>query len=221
MQSTTTFTQQEISTYLPDYCPLTYKAVQSNPNTLLKFKEAAVKYFNEELDQLGIDPADKALSTNDYNQKSNDLKVFRQETGEQLPNFDEIRSGFANICNRYVNQKLNSSLRSTGNRVTFKQDLVQAGKELPTVSRYQQQQRSNQYSESSMYETSMTKESEETDDDVSLSNALESNDDDTEPTKSLVTENLTKSPSPRKHKQQQQQPVAYHQDEISDLETIR
>lgn len=205
--------------------------MQSNPNTLLKFKEAAVKYFHEELDQLGIDPADKALSTNDYNQKSNDLKVFRQETGEQLPNFDEIRSGFANICNRYVNQKLNSSLRSTGNRVTFKQDLVQAGKELPTVSRYQQQQqqqqhqnqlqRSNQYSESSMYETSMTKESEETDDDVSLSNALESNDDDTEPTKSLVTENLTKSPSPRKQKQQQQQPVAYHQDEISDLETIR
>ena len=75
-----------------------------------------------------------------------------------------------------------------------------------------------------MHETSVTKESEETDDDVSLSNALESNDDDTEPTKSLVTENL----SPQKQRQPQvpasrksKQPANYNQDEISDLETIR
>lgn len=48
--------QSNIDIYLPEYCRLTLKAVQKNPNLLLKFKEAAIKYFNEELDQLGIDP---------------------------------------------------------------------------------------------------------------------------------------------------------------------
>ena len=42
--------------YLPEYCPLTLKAFQKNPNVLIKYKEAAVKYFNDELDNMGIDP---------------------------------------------------------------------------------------------------------------------------------------------------------------------
>ena len=42
--------------YLPEYCPLTLKAFQKNPNVLAKYKEAAVKYFNDELDNMGIDP---------------------------------------------------------------------------------------------------------------------------------------------------------------------
>jgi hypothetical protein len=48
--------------YLPEYCRLTLKAVQKNPNVLVRYKEAAIKYFNEELDQLGIDPVN-----NNYN----------------------------------------------------------------------------------------------------------------------------------------------------------
>ncbi len=96
LHTANSFSSQELSTYLPDHCPLTCKAVQSNPGMLLKFREAALKYFNEELDQLGIEPADKALSTNDYKQKSNELRAFRQETSEQLPIFDEIRSGKKN-----------------------------------------------------------------------------------------------------------------------------
>ena len=48
--------------------------------------------------------------------------------------------------------------------------------------------------------------SEETDDDVSLSNALESDEDDTEPTRSQLNEKYTGNGN---------------QDEISDLESIR
>ena len=47
--------------YLPEYCPLTLRAVQKNPNTLKKFREAAIKEFNEELDSIGITPVNDLI----------------------------------------------------------------------------------------------------------------------------------------------------------------
>jgi len=211
-----------LDTYLPDYCPLTAKAVQKNPDLLTRFKAAAVKYFNEELDQLGIDPSDKTLSTNDFVQKSNELSVFRRETNEQLPIFDEIRLVFAEISEKFVGQRLNASMKSTGNRVTFKSDLVAKDKLKQAMNN---RQLSKPHSET--MQSVENSKSEETDDDVSLSNALESNDDDTEPTKSLVTENLKASkrtPSPRKHARNSSGNVnnsSFNHEELSDLESIR
>ncbi len=221
---------ETIDTYLPDYCPLTLKALQKNPELLTRFKAAAIKNFNEELDQLGIDRNDKTLSTNDFIQKSNELGVFRRETSEQLPIFNQIRLVFAEINEKYANQKLSASMKSTGNRVTFKSDLIAKDK-LKNITNNHLLPRHSQQHQRSYSETMQSIEnskSEETDDDVSLSNALESNDDDTEPTKSLVTENLTiskRTPSPRKQTRNSSHinnnNSSFNQEEISDLESIR
>lgn len=189
---------------------------------LRKFKDEAHKVFEDELDQLGIDPSDKTLTKNDYKQKSKSLKVIRKETSEELPIFDEMREVLSNICERYASQKLNVSIRSTGNRVTFKPDLISRDKQLKNhhhnnQAHNQKSPSKHQNNENSLNEKTFP-ESEETDDDVSLSNALESNDDDTEPTKSLVTETINSVKSPRKQKKTS---VSYNQDEISDLESIR
>ena len=53
----------------------------------------------------------------------NELSSFRQETSQDLPIFKDIRQRFSEICDKFSNQRLNSSLKSTGNRVTFKNDL--------------------------------------------------------------------------------------------------
>ena len=167
-------------------------------------------------------------------QKSNSLKVFRKDTEKELPIFSEVRQVFSELCEKYANQRLNMSLKSTGNRVTFKQDLV-ANKEgkmknsnnrpssllnalLPNTNK----NNNNNSLNKSLENTKTINESEETDDDVSLSNALESEDDeDTEPTKSLVNENSqakeSNKRSPRKNLS-----ASFNQDpEISDLESIR
>ena len=176
------------------------------------------------------------MSTNDYMQKSNSLKVFRKDTEKELPIFSEVRQVFSELCEKYANQRLNMSLKSTGNRVTFKQDLV-ANKEaklknsnsanrpssllnalLPNTNKNNHNNSLNK----SLENTKTINESEETDDDVSLSNALESEDDeDTEPTKSLVNESSqakeSNKRSPRKNVS-----APFNQDpEISDLESIR
>lgn len=41
--------------YLPEYCPLTLRAVQNNPNHLNKYREYAMQLFEKELDEMGID----------------------------------------------------------------------------------------------------------------------------------------------------------------------
>ena len=40
--------------YLPEYCPLTLKAVQANKNHLDKFRDYAAQLFDKELDEMGI-----------------------------------------------------------------------------------------------------------------------------------------------------------------------
>ena len=44
-----------VAIYLPEYCPLTMTAVQSNRNHLDKFKDYAIQLFEKELDEMGID----------------------------------------------------------------------------------------------------------------------------------------------------------------------
>jgi hypothetical protein len=41
--------------YLPEYCPLTLKAVQTNPRHLDNFRKYAEKMLEENLDEVGID----------------------------------------------------------------------------------------------------------------------------------------------------------------------
>jgi hypothetical protein len=62
-----------------------------------------------------------------------DLANFRDETIEDLPIFSEIRERFSDICDKNALNKLNSSLRSTGARVTFKKDLELASNLLPQI----------------------------------------------------------------------------------------
>jgi hypothetical protein len=45
-----------VSIYLHEYCKLTLKEIQKNPNLLAKFKKAAISNFNEELHNIGINP---------------------------------------------------------------------------------------------------------------------------------------------------------------------
>lgn len=40
--------------YLPEYCPLTLKLVQTNPTHLQKFKQIALTLFEKDLDEIGI-----------------------------------------------------------------------------------------------------------------------------------------------------------------------
>lgn len=44
--------------YLPEYCPLTLKAVQANPNHLDSYRKYAQKMLEENLDEIGIDKVD-------------------------------------------------------------------------------------------------------------------------------------------------------------------
>jgi hypothetical protein len=64
----------------------------------------------------------------------NELKSFRQDTMQELPMFKDIRQVFSEICDKFATQKFNSSLKSTGNRVTFKNDLVAAKLDLAAQS---------------------------------------------------------------------------------------
>jgi hypothetical protein len=138
------------------------------------------------------------------------LKIFRQETNQELPIFNEIRQIFSDICDKYANQKLNVSLRSTGNRVTFKQDLISKENQFKkqqqnnynnnnnnnhkqtnsnSMNNNNYNNKNNNQLNKSLENSRTLNESEETDDDVSLSNALESEDeDDTEPTKSIIND---------------------------------
>ncbi len=68
---------------------------------------------------------EKGLSAADFKQKMNELKNFRYQTSKDLPMFKDIRQVFSEICDKHATQRyFNSSLRSTGNRVHFKNDLV-------------------------------------------------------------------------------------------------
>jgi hypothetical protein len=163
------------------------------------------------------------------------VKEIRQDRADDMSVFNELRKDFAEISARYSSQKLNSSLRSSiGNRVTFKKDITTRN---ATNSQHHQQssqqqqhhqQRQQQQQQPLAHQnpnTSLTQQerSEETDDDVSLSNALESNEEDTEPTKSLVSESRVQASrakdlaSPRKAPKTS---GTMNPDEISDLESI-
>lgn len=48
--------------YLPDYCPLTLRAVQENPSHLVNFRRYAEKMLEENLDEVGIDKVSEGVS---------------------------------------------------------------------------------------------------------------------------------------------------------------
>ena len=76
---------------------------------------------------------EKHLSENDFKLKMNKLKSFRTVLQSDLPMFSDSRQVFMEICDKFANQLMNSSLKSTGNRVTFQQDLNnKKPKKMPT-----------------------------------------------------------------------------------------
>lgn len=167
------------------------------------------------------------------------IKEIRQDRADDITEFMELRREFTQLSSKYSSQKLNLSLRSSAaNRVTFKNDVSSnvtnrpAQNSDPKSQRPHQQQHLNHHHHNhhpnqNQPNTSLTQQerSEETDDDVSLSNALESNEDDTEPTKSPINENQRDTyrnrelqASPRKIAKMSGN---MNPDEISDLESIR
>lgn len=125
--------------------------------------------------------------------------------------FNEARRVLNEICAKHASQRLTSSIRSS--RVHFKSDTKM--KKLDDLVD----------DESSWIHDSVTKsktkndQGEETDEDVSVPNAFESDDDDTEPTKSILQGPKTKarnSFSPRKVSRLSN---SMNFDETSDFET--
>ena len=61
------------------------------------------------------------------------IKINRPTRTDNLSAFNELRRVFTEISERYTNQKLNSSLRSSlgagGNRVTFKSQIEQSNQD--------------------------------------------------------------------------------------------
>jgi len=202
--------------YLGDYCPLTQEKLNYESDILTSAKDAIKRFLNTQLDDMGIYPREKGLSDNDYRLKVNELKIARDENAAKLPHFTQMRKEFSDLCLEYCKQKLTASLRSSasGNRVTFDKNLVKK-KPQPKLSESDNEELSE----------------------VSIPNAVESNDDDTEPTKpnphyssskrsailKPILENFTKN----KHDNRRADEVASsreeeteNKEEISELESV-
>lgn len=193
--------------YLSQYCPLTLKRVQSDPSHLGIFKKNALEAYEKELDDLGININDTRLSNQDFRLSMNKIKKFKSNRTDDMVKFNEIRTIFNEISEKFALQQLSSSIRSS--RVHFKNEIT--AKKLDDLAD----------EESSWISKSRTKneQGEETDEDVSLPNAFES-DDDTEPTKSILQEQKPKtrvSISPGKGSRLSN---SLNFDEISDIENV-
>ncbi|CAF0924834.1 unnamed protein product [Brachionus calyciflorus] len=172
--------QPKSSIYLPDYCPLTLKELNSNPLHLDKFKKLAISLFEKELDEFGISIKDTRLSNQDFKLKMNSIKSIRPERADDMLKFNELRNVFNEISSKNAGQRLKSSIRSS--KVHFKPEIKLEDDESTWI--HDSIAKNNKKNDS------------ETEEDVSLPEAFES-DDDTEPTKSI---NLRQrgSVSPRK-----------------------
>ena len=77
------------------------------------------------------------MSTNDFKLKMNLLKNNRSTRTDDIAAFNQLRHTFAAISEKYANQRTNSTLKSTlGNRVTFKQDIVDDSNIINTQQNY-------------------------------------------------------------------------------------
>ncbi len=219
-----------IEIYLPEYCPMTFKAVQTNPNHLTKFKQSAREIYENDLDEFGIDLKDTCLSDTDFKQKIKKIATYRRQRSDDMTSFNELRKVFSELAEKYATQKLlGQSLRSSiGNRVHFKKEIENSNNNKNKVESEEEEHSNWNDSVSQPKEPkhqpihynnnnqNHRHHSEETDDDVSLSNALETEEDDTEPTKSYLNESggvqkPSKHSSKTKHN---------HDDEIEDLESL-
>lgn len=223
---------------MTEYCPLTKKELEHNPTHLDKFKKFALDSFEKELDEFGIDLKEKGLSAADFKLKMNAVKNLRPDRTDDMAKFNELRNVFAELSNRYAQQKLSSSLRSSlGNRVTFKNEISSKKLEAydhdddddedenesqyynDSVSQSKQKSRSNHQ----QHHHHHNEQSEETDDDVSLSNALESDEDDTEPTKSILNETTQSNRTTSRSRSPRKTPKvsgSLNAEDVSDLESI-
>ncbi|RMZ97391.1 zinc finger DZIP1L-like isoform X1 [Brachionus plicatilis] len=203
---------KSVEIYLPQYCPITLRKVQSNPSYLDSFKKSALEAFEKELDDLGINVNETRLSNQDFKLVMNKVKNLKAERTDDLVKFNEVRKVLNEICFKHASQRVTSSIRSS--RVHFKSDVT--SKKLDDL----------EDEESTWIHDSVTKsrtkndQGEETDEDVSVPNAFESDDDDTEPTKSILQEQKTKSRgsvSPRKGSRLSN---SLNFDETSDFENV-
>jgi hypothetical protein len=223
---------QQIDLYLSDYCPNTREALKYDGSLLITAREAVRKFLVTQLDDLGINETEIRLSNEDYKLKMNDLKSYRDQTSADLPHFIQMRKEFSDLCNEYCKQRLVASIKSTGSRVKFEKNLITTGKRSNIKGTI-----ADSIIKSALPQLESEEEEEEEEDlsgEVSISNANESNDDDTEPTRpsmvgnAIVSNVLNKQPQTSTRKNEYTNlklpPQTRNQqddiEEISDLESV-
>jgi hypothetical protein len=113
--------------YLPEYCPMTLQAVKQNLNHLEQFKRSAIGFFENDLDELGIEKDERGLSDADFKLKMKEIRELRKERASGMPYFNELRNVFSELADKFTQQKMSHSLSlksSLGNRVTFNKNVL-------------------------------------------------------------------------------------------------
>lgn len=136
----------------------------------------------------------KGLSANDYKLKMKEVREIQNDLADEIPGFRDLRKVFAELCDKHAAQKLNPN-SGARNRVTFKKDTTSSHREFNQITPRSQQRNLNssvtlqrlnsrldKWNKQTLNKLFYLYNSEETDDDVSLSRALESVDDLTEAT---------------------------------------
>jgi hypothetical protein len=119
---------------------------------------------------------DKVLTANDFKMKMNDLNAYRKNINDDIkPYFNQMRKTLIDLCDEHTKKKLVSSLKSSSEyRVKFQKDPIkydnngQPPSKRPNII-------SNKILESISHEDKSSSENS----DISVPNAVESNDDDT------------------------------------------
>lgn len=131
-----------------------------------------------------------------------DIQLDRRDMVAERPSIQGVFLEISDLAEKYAKKAIQSNLRSSlgSQRVTFKRNIVSKvnGSELDSYT--QHSNRSNNTTNNNNHRGRRNHarhpDSEETDDDVSLSNAMESEtEDDTEPTRSYLNDNSQRNNS--------------------------
>ncbi|CAF4122767.1 unnamed protein product [Rotaria sp. Silwood2] len=189
--------------YLSEYCLELVERLKDNPKFLTKYRDEAKKQFVQELEDyesLGISETDTRLTDLDFRTKMESVLQTRRNIQNDLPNFERIRDNITRLLDKRMNERLDvrrsiTSIRSTGSKLVTFEDEHQRSKKDSTDQRGAV---TTTVQSKSKYDHSRPTIKNESDDDVTISNANESDDDeDTQPTRPGVTSGI--QPSPRKH----------------------
>ncbi|CAF1261958.1 unnamed protein product [Rotaria sp. Silwood1] len=192
-----------IDIYLSEYCPDLVERLKDNPKFLTKYRDEAKRQLTQELEDyesLGISETDTRLTDLDFRIKMESVLQTRRNIQNDLSNFERIRANISRILDKRINERLDvrhsiTSVRSTGSKlVTFEDEHQRPKKTLID----QRSPITTTVPSKSKYDHSRPTIKNDSDDDVTISNANESDDDeDTQPTQPGIISDI--HPSPRKH----------------------